>query len=109
MALLSSGMTAFVVTFGRAGEDDKNFKLGDVDSTLQGFSGADYDLNVGVPYTPFPIEECFIPCFNLMRCHNLHMHTCVHGLVSNPAPALYMYMQACTTGSESIVLACRTL
>ena len=40
-------MTAFVVTFGRAGEDDKNFKLGDVDATLQGFSGADYDLNVG--------------------------------------------------------------
>lgn len=98
MALLSSGMTAFVVTFGRAGEDDKNFKLGDVDSTLQGFSGADYDLNVGVPYTPFPIEECFIPCFNLMRCHNLHMHTRVHGLISNLAP-----------GSESIVLACRTL
>ncbi|KAK9842854.1 hypothetical protein WJX74_003444 [Apatococcus lobatus] len=44
------GMTAFVVTFGRAGEDDKNFKLGDVDATLQGFSGADYDLNDAVTY-----------------------------------------------------------
>ena len=49
MAMLLPGMTAFVVTFGRAGEDDKNFKLGDVDATLQGFSGADYDLNVGSP------------------------------------------------------------
>ena len=37
---------AFVVTFGRAGEDDKKFKLGDADLTLQGFAGADYDLQV---------------------------------------------------------------
>lgn len=35
---------AFVVTFGRAGEDNKKFKLGDADVTLQGFAGADYDL-----------------------------------------------------------------
>ena len=46
MSVCHAGMVAFVVTFGRAGEDDKNFKLGDVDATLQGFSGADYDLNV---------------------------------------------------------------
>ena len=38
---------AFVVTFGRAGEDNKKFKLGDADVTLQGFAGADYDLQVG--------------------------------------------------------------
>ena len=37
---------AFVVTFGRAGEDNKKFKLGDADLTLQGFAGADYDLQV---------------------------------------------------------------
>ena len=37
---------AFVVTFGRAGEDNKQFKLGDADLTLQGFAGADYDLQV---------------------------------------------------------------
>ena len=36
-----------MVTFGRAGEDNKKFKLGDADLTLQGFAGADYDLQVG--------------------------------------------------------------
>lgn len=41
---------AFVVTFGRAGEDNKKFKLGDADVTLQGFAGADYDLQVPRPY-----------------------------------------------------------
>ena len=40
---------AFVVTFGRAGEDKKFNKLGDVESTLQGFAGADYDLQVLFP------------------------------------------------------------
>lgn len=33
-----------MVTFGRAGEDNKKFKLGDVEQTLAGFAGADYDL-----------------------------------------------------------------
>ena len=42
--MLSAVETAFTVTFGRAGEDNKRFKLGDVDTTLQGFAGADYDL-----------------------------------------------------------------
>ena len=50
------GMQAFVVTFGRAGEDDKNFKLGDVDATLQGFSGADYDLNVSPSTKSLPAQ-----------------------------------------------------
>lgn len=35
---------AYVITFGRAGEDNKGFKLGDVDRTLEGFAGADYNL-----------------------------------------------------------------
>ena len=48
--------SAFVVTFGRAGEDKKFSKLGDVEQTLQGFAGADYDLNVSscAWLTPWP-------------------------------------------------------
>lgn len=38
----SQGIT--VVTFGRAGEDNKSFKVTDIDTTIQGFAGADYDL-----------------------------------------------------------------
>ncbi|KAK9817826.1 hypothetical protein WJX72_002773 [[Myrmecia] bisecta] len=41
---------AFVVTFGRAGEDNKKFKLGDVEQTMQGFAGADYDLQDALSY-----------------------------------------------------------
>lgn len=37
------------MTFGRAGEDKKFNKLGDVEATLQGFAGADYDLQVLFP------------------------------------------------------------
>lgn len=33
-----------VVTFGRAGEDNKSFKVTDIDTTIAGFAGADYDL-----------------------------------------------------------------
>ena len=33
-----------VVTFGRAGEDNKSFRLTDIDTTVAGFAGADYDL-----------------------------------------------------------------
>jgi hypothetical protein len=33
-----------VITFGRAGEDNKSFKLTDIETTVQGFAGADYDL-----------------------------------------------------------------
>ncbi|EFJ48657.1 hypothetical protein VOLCADRAFT_109766 [Volvox carteri f. nagariensis] len=35
---------AFVITLARAGEDNKSFRLTDLDSTLSGFAGADYDL-----------------------------------------------------------------
>ena len=44
--LMHAAQGAFVVTFGRAGEDKKFNKLGDVEATLQGFAGADYDLQV---------------------------------------------------------------
>jgi hypothetical protein len=33
-----------VVTFGRAGEDNKSFRLSDIDTTIAGFAGADYDM-----------------------------------------------------------------
>ena len=36
----------FVITLGRAGEDNRSFRLTDVDSTLAGFAGADYDMLV---------------------------------------------------------------
>lgn len=35
---------AFVITLGRAGEDNKSFRLTNVDSTFAGFAGADYLL-----------------------------------------------------------------
>lgn len=35
---------AFVITLTRAGEDDKSFRLTDIDSTFASFAGADYDL-----------------------------------------------------------------
>jgi len=38
------GQRASVITLGRAGEDNKSFKLTDLDSTFAGFAGADYDL-----------------------------------------------------------------
>jgi hypothetical protein len=37
---------AFVITLTRAGEDDKSFRLTDIDSTFASFAGADYDLQV---------------------------------------------------------------
>lgn len=37
---------AFVITLGRAGEDNRSFRLTDIDSTLAGFAGADYDMLV---------------------------------------------------------------
>lgn len=37
----------FVITLGRAGEDNRSFRLTDIDSTLAGFAGADYDMLVG--------------------------------------------------------------
>eukprot|EP00983_Pelagomonas_calceolata_P110462 1159673-Pelagomonas_calceolata.AAC.3 len=43
------GQRAFVITLGRAGEDNKAFKLSDLDSTFAGFSSADYDLQVCDP------------------------------------------------------------
>eukprot|EP00887_Chlorella_sp_A99_P003149 scaffold9.g3149.t1 len=38
----------FVITFGRAGEDNKSFRLTDIDSTIAGFAGADYDMQARV-------------------------------------------------------------
>lgn len=41
-------MQAFVVTLTRAGEDNKNFRLTDLEQTFQSFVGADYDLQDAV-------------------------------------------------------------
>ena len=54
----SAEQSAFVVTFGRAGEDKKFSKLGDVEQTLQGFAGADYDLNVSCSARLTPCPGC---------------------------------------------------
>jgi hypothetical protein len=35
---------AFVITFGRAGEDNKSFRLTDIETTFAGFAGADADM-----------------------------------------------------------------
>jgi len=48
--------TAFTVTFGRAGEDNKRFKLGSVEQTLAGFAGADYQLQVPPPPPPLSLN-----------------------------------------------------
>ena len=37
-----------MITLGRAGEDNKNFRLSDLESTFQSFVGADYDLQDAV-------------------------------------------------------------
>ncbi|EFN59699.1 hypothetical protein CHLNCDRAFT_49502 [Chlorella variabilis] len=34
----------FVITLGRAGEDNRSFRITNVDATLEGFAGADYDM-----------------------------------------------------------------
>lgn len=39
-------MQVFVIALGRAGEDQKSFKINDVESTFQGFAGADYRIQV---------------------------------------------------------------
>ncbi len=52
-----------MVTFGRAGEDNKKFKLGDVEQTLAGFAGADYDLQAGPQYfSAFSACACLCVC-----------------------------------------------
>jgi hypothetical protein len=42
----NKNQTITVITFGRAGEDNKSFRLTDIETTVQGFAGADYDLCV---------------------------------------------------------------
>ena len=44
--IAGKGQRAFVITLGRAGEDNKSFKITDFDQTFAGFAAADYDLQV---------------------------------------------------------------
>lgn len=41
-------MQAFVIALARAGEDNKSFRLTDLDSTFNSFAGADYDIQDAV-------------------------------------------------------------
>ena len=47
----------FVITFGRAGEDNKSFRLTNIESTIAGFAGADYDMCVAHSLTRIVLEE----------------------------------------------------
>jgi hypothetical protein len=49
-----------VVTFGRAGEDNKSFRLANIETTIAGFAGADYDLCVVSFYF-------YIICVNIFK------------------------------------------
>lgn len=40
----NKGQQVVLITFGRAGEDNKSFRVTDIETTIQGFAGADYDL-----------------------------------------------------------------
>ncbi len=48
------------MTFGRAGEDNKRFKLGSVEQTLAGFAGADYQLQARVRIPNSHLKTCFM-------------------------------------------------
>jgi len=51
-----------VITFSRAGEDNKSFKVTDIEQTFAGFAGADYDLQVRKT-----VEAAF-PCLFAQPC-----------------------------------------
>lgn len=53
----NKGQKITVVTFGRAGEDNKSFKLSDIETTIAGFAGADYDLYVILYSTHWWLSE----------------------------------------------------
>ncbi len=42
------GQQVTVITLGRAGEDNKSFRLNDIDSTISGFAIADYGIQDAV-------------------------------------------------------------
>ena len=62
-----------MVTFGRAGEDKKFSKLGDVEATLQGFAGADYDLQV---HSLFCVYNMFQHILHVDSSLDLHIWCC---------------------------------
>ncbi len=81
-----------MVTFGRAGEDNKKFKLGDVEQTLAGFAGADYDLQAGPLYF-----GAFSACACLCVCSALSGWT-ILGNVQG------MSVEGCTVGTCRLYL-----
>ena len=76
MTLAAQG--AFVVTFGRAGEDKKFQKLGDVEATLQGFAGADYDLQVQHTLYIVLLATSFVcTAWHTIHIYCIQNHACV--------------------------------
>lgn len=89
---------AFVVTFGIAGEDKKFSKLGDVEATLQGFAGADYDLQV-LHHTlsiVLPATSCRCTVWNIM-----HMH-CMCNTIHTNCLEQHSYVLCATTYMHTI-------
>jgi hypothetical protein len=66
-----AGQRAYVITLGRAGEDNKSFRLTDLDSTFAGFAGADYDLQVCCAVLCCAVLCCAVLCcavLVVLRC-----------------------------------------
>lgn len=63
-----------VVTFGRAGEDNKSFKLTDIDTTIAGFAGADYDMYEFILLLFSASDDPYTYCIKNM-CTNISQHS----------------------------------
>ena len=84
----------FVIVLGRAGEDNRTFRLVDVESTLAGFAGADYDMQVCVGVRGW----CCV-----LHCTTLHCLCCPAEclLPLLPLPLLAGWLAGCRTRSAS--------
>ncbi len=56
-----------MITLGRAGEDNKSFKLTDLDATLMSFAGADYSLQVTRLLLPLDARMRHVSCIRLLE------------------------------------------
>lgn len=69
-----------MITLGRAGEDNRSFRLTNIDSTLSGFAGADYDMLV----RRLPVA----PRHSLPGHEAPAIAACLHALPCQPCAAL---------------------
>ena len=51
-----------MITFSRAGEDNKSFRVTDIDSTFAGFAGADYDLQARLSHCHSDGQQQMMNC-----------------------------------------------